>query len=86
MHIAEKSCPLVLEGNYGDVGFVVSLAGEFHGAVNKGIEGVVLSHAYVEVGVVDGASLADDDVAGLNDLTAEFLESESFAMRFTTVL
>lgn len=71
---------LVLERNYGNEGFVVFLAGEFDGTVNKCIEGVVLTDTYIEVGVVNCTSLAYDDVAGLYYLTAELLDAKSFAM------
>ena len=77
---------LALEGDYGDVGFVVPLASELDGAVNECVEGVVLAHADVGGGVVDGSSLADYDVAGLNDLAAEFLETQALALTLTTVL
>ena len=47
---------------------------------------MVLAHSDILVWIVDGTPLADDDVTGLYDLTAEFLESKSFGMRLTTVL
>ena len=77
---------LVLERNDGDVGFVLSLLGELDGTVDKGIQGVVLTHTDIGIRVVDGTTLTDDDVTGLHDLTAELLKTESFGMRLTTVL
>jgi hypothetical protein len=47
---------------------------------------VVLAHTDILVGIVDGTALTDDDIAGLDDLATEFLESETFAMGLTTVL
>ena len=77
---------LVLEGYYGNVGLVFTLAGELDGSVNKGVKGVVLAHTDVEARIVHGAPLADDDVAGLYDFLAELLDTEPFGMRLTTVL
>ena len=77
---------LVLQREDGNVGLVVSLASELDGAVNECVEGVVLAHADVYGRVVDSTSLADYDVAGLNDLAAEFLETQALALTLTTVL
>jgi len=60
--------------------------GEHYDAVDEGEESVVLAHAYVEAGVMDGATLALQDVACLADLTTENLYTESFAFRLTAVL
>jgi hypothetical protein len=40
---------------------------------------VVLAHAHVATGMVCGATLTLDDVAGLYNLTAKLLDAESFA-------
>ena len=47
---------------------------------------MVLADSDVLVRIVHGTSLADDDVSGLYDLSAELLETESFALRLTPVL
>ena len=77
---------LALEGNYGNVGLVVSLASELDIAVNKCVESVILAHTHVGGRVVDGTPLADDNIAGLYDLAAEFLETQALALRLTSVL
>ena len=59
---------------------------EYHCAVNKCVQSVVLAHAYVEARVVHCAALTFDDVACFGVLTAKNLHSESFAFRLTAVL
>jgi hypothetical protein len=70
---------------YRNVGFVVSLLLEVHYAVNQGKQGVILADAYVGSGVVLGAALANDDVAGNGALTSKDLHAEAFAVGFPTV-
>ena len=53
--------------------FVGSL--EFDNAVAQGEQGVILAHTDILAGVVDGASLADDDVASLGELTTKDLQT-----------
>ena len=77
---------LVLKRDDGDIGFVFLLLRELHGAVYEGVESVVLTNSDVLVRIVDGSPLPYDDVTGLNDLTAEFLESKSLGMGLTAVL
>jgi len=77
---------LVLKGNYGNEGLVFTLAGELDGAVNKGVQGVILAHAHVQTRVVNSTALTHDDVAGLYDFLAELLDTKTFGMRLTTVL
>ena len=77
---------LVLKRDHGDVGFVFPLLRELHGSVNKSVESVVLAHTDILVRIVDCTPLPNDDVACLNDLTAEFLESKSLGMGLTAVL
>ncbi len=57
----------------------VLACGEGYGAVDECIDGVVFAHAYVETGMVDGAALTFDDVAGFGKLTAEEFHTETFA-------
>ena len=47
---------------------------------------MILAHTDVAVGIVDGAPLTDDDIAGLYDLTAKLLEAQALALRLATVL
>ena len=53
--------------------------GEDYGTVNEGVESVVLTHAYVETGVVNGATLTLDDIASFAFRTTEDFHTESFA-------
>ena len=53
---------------------------ERHCTVDESIESVVLAHAHVATGMVCGATLTLDDVAGLYNLTAKLLDAESFAL------
>ena len=48
-------------------------------AIGLGVDGVILAHVDVVTRVPLGATLADDDVACDDDLTAEFLDAETFA-------
>ncbi len=52
---------------------------EDNNTVNEGVDCVVLAHANVQTGVVNGAALALEDVTGFAVLTTENLYSESFA-------
>lgn len=53
--------------------FVGSL--EFDDTVTEGEKGMVFTHTDILARVVDGASLADDDVASLGKLTTEDLQT-----------
>lgn len=64
---------------YVDVFAALFAHGEYHYTVDECEESVVLAHAHVEAGVVDGATLTLDDVACLSELTAKNLDAESFA-------
>ena len=68
----------------------IALAGcllsEDNYTINKCEEGVVLAHTNILTGVVYRTTLADDDVAGLSELTTEQLDTESLALRLTAVL
>ena len=77
---------LVLERNDGDEGLVLFLAGELDSTVYESVKGVVLTHADVAARVVDGATLTDDDVAGLHGLFTEFLDTKTLALRLAAVL
>ena len=71
---------LILKRDYRDIGLVLFLAGELYGSIYKSIESVVLAHTDVPVRIVDCTALTDDDIAGLNDLAAEFLETQALAL------
>ena len=66
---------LLLGWEDADEGAVFAAFVEFDDAVDEGVEGVILAHADVLAGVVDGAALADDDVAGDAFLTAKNLNA-----------
>ena len=51
-------------GNHGDVAAIATTFVEFDHAVGEGEEGMIAADADVLTGVVCGAALADDDVAG----------------------
>src|SRR5689334_966613 len=55
------------------------------GALDLGEERVVAAHIDVLAGVVLGAALADDNVAGHHDLAAELLDAEAAAARIAPV-
>lgn len=57
----------------------VATFGKFYGAANECIKGVVLTDTYIEAGVMHGAALTLDDVAGFGELTAENFHAEAFA-------
>lgn len=65
---------------------VVFAFAEHYGAIDEGKQCVVFAYADVFAGVVLGAALADEDVACFADFTTKNLHSQSFAMRFATVL
>jgi len=62
---------LLLRGNHGNVRSVLVGFLEFDNAIAQGEQGVVFTHTNVLARIVDGASLADDDVASLGELTTE---------------
>lgn len=63
-----------------------AFAVEADGSVRDGEDGVVLAETDAFAGDPFGAALADDDIAGDDLLTAEFLDAEAFAAAVTTVL
>jgi len=62
---------LLLRGNHGDVRSILIGFLEFDDAVAQGKQGVVFAHTDILARVVDGASLADDDVTSFGNLTTE---------------
>ena len=63
----------------GDVRAVVLLACEDDRSVDKRVEGVVLTDTYTYTWVVLRTTLTYDDVTSLSVLTAEELNTKSFA-------
>src|SRR5574337_1285828 len=58
---------------------------ELDGAFGGGEQGVVAAHADVAAGVIDGAALAHQDVAGNDGLAAELLDAEAAAFGVAAV-
>ena len=78
--------PLLREGSDADVGFTFALLAEGDRAVCQCEEGMVFTDTDVLTGIVYRAALTHDDVARFGELSAEELDAESFAFRFTTIL
>src|SRR5690606_10366807 len=67
------------------VGASVGFPSECYGPAAERKERVVTTQADIGAGMPGGAALARDDVAGDDDLAAEFLHAEAFRFRVTTV-
>ena len=65
---------------HGYEGLVLPGLAECNHSVHEGVQSMVRAHAYVLAGIVDCASLTDEDVAGLGHLAAEQFQSKSFAV------
>src|SRR5690606_37333447 len=85
VYTAERRRRLVLGDHAHDAAVVAGLA-EGHHAIAEREQGVVGPDAHVLAGVVLGAALANDDVAGDGLLPAEELHTQSFRVRFATVV
>lgn len=59
---------------------------ELDHTVDEGEEGMIAADADILTGVVGGATLADDDVAGDALLATEDFDAKSFAFGFATVV
>lgn len=68
-------CKSLLGGDYADVAAVLTAFVELHYAVDEGVKSVVLAHTDILAGVVGGAALADNNVAGDALLTAKNLDA-----------
>ena len=86
--IVRVYCRLLSFRYRGDVdeAATVTTGGESNGAINESVEGVVLAHAHVQTGMVNGATLTLDDVACLGKLTTKNLNTESCALRLAAGL
>ena len=74
------------EGSYTYERFAFALFAEDYSTVYQCEEGVVFTHTYILTRIVNRTSLANDDVAGFGELTAEKFYTESFAFGLATVL
>lgn len=77
---------LCLGGSHVDKLAAVLSFGKHNHAVDEGEESVILTHAYILAGVMNGAALALQNVAGLSILATKNLYAKTFAFRFTAVL
>ena len=75
----------LLDRDNGDKGTVVPAFTEFHPAVDQRKEGMILSHADIQSGIVAGAPLTNDNIACFGKLSAVYLNSKPFAVRFAAV-
>ena len=75
-----KSRVLVLKWNNRNVRLVVSLLAEAYSTVDESVKSVILTHSDVQTWIVYSTSLTNEDVTCLYNLTAKFLDTESFAM------
>src|SRR5690606_11282400 len=64
----------------------VALAAELDGARGEREQGVVVAATHAVAGVDLGAALADEDLAGADDLAAEALHAEALGVGVTAVL
>jgi len=62
-----------------------ALGAEFDGAGSGGEQRVVAATADIHTGIEVGAALADQDLAGLDDLTAEPLDAQPLSGGVPTV-
>ncbi len=74
---------LLGQRSYAYIRFARRLLAELDGTVYQCEQRVILTDTHVLTRVVNGASLANDDVAGLSELTTEKLHTESLALRLT---
>ena len=65
---------------YADKATAIFACGEHNYSVNKGIDCMILAHAYVKARMVNCATLTFDDVTGFSILAAEYFDAESFAL------
>ncbi len=80
--VINKVCRLCLFGNFGvDVDELAAVAArrEADSTADESIESVVFAYAYVQTGMVNGATLTFDNVACFGILATEDFYTESFA-------
>ena len=77
---------LLLQCVDGALTAILALALELDGAVNQSKQGVVAADANVDTGMDVSASLANQNVAGQNELTVSALHAQTLSLGITTVL
>ena len=65
---------------------ILALALELDGTVNQSEQGVILADTNVDTGMDVGASLANQNVAGQNELTVCTLDAQALSLGITAVL
>mgnify|MGYP003501519301 CR=1 FL=1 len=81
-HYAQK---LLLSVN-GALTAILALALELDGTVNQSKQGVITADTDIDTGVDVSASLANQDVAGQNELTISTLHAQALGLGITAVL
>ena len=77
---------LLLHSVDGALAAILALALELDGTVNQSKQGVVTADAHIDTGMDVGASLANQDVAGQNELTVGTLHAQALGLGITAVL
>ena len=95
LHLALKKLPqkvrqlfhnkLLLSVN-GALTAILALALELDSTVNQSEQGVILADTYIDTGMDVGASLANQNVAGQNELTVCTLNAQALSLGITAVL
>ena len=70
----------------GALSAILALALELDGTVNQSEQGVIAADADIDAGMDVGASLANQDVAGQNELTISTLHAQALGLGITAVL
>ena len=76
----------LLLGIDGALTAILAQALEFDGTVNQSEQGVVAADTHIDTGMDVGASLANQNVAGQNELTIGALAAQSLGLGITAVL
>ena len=77
---------ILLLGVHGALPAILAQTLKLDGAVNLGEQGVVLTDAHIDTGMDVGASLANQNVAGQNELTVGTLHAQTLGLGITAVL
>ena len=85
IHAAVFLSQLLLSVN-GALTAILALALELDGTVNQSEQGVILADTNVDTGMDVGASLANQNVAGQNELTVSTLDAQALSLGITAVL
>ena len=76
----------LLLGVHGALPAILALTLELDGTVNQSKQGVVLTNANVDTGMDVSASLANQNIAGQNELTVGTLHAQALSLGITAVL